>query len=827
MKIKLEILKSLLKLLLLAFLLSLLSYQAFSQGNQQRLVRGAVFDEQQTPLPGVTVIVKGTTSGTVTSDLGEYSITNIPENATLVFSFVGMQTQEIIVGDRESIDIVMTESAVRMDEIVVIGFGTQKKINVTGSVSTVSSESLEARPVRNVGQALQGLVTGLNVTQNGGRLSSDPILNIRGVTTIGTGSTGNPLILIDGIEGDINTLNPLDIENISVLKDAAASSIYGSRAPFGVILITTKKGKEGSSRINYSNNFRWNSPILKPKSMDSYTFALYINDGALNSGQGVRFDEERIQRILDFQSGKISTALIPNPSNPQYWGYDFDPHGNTDWYDITWKDTAPSMEHSIDFSGGTENITYYISANYLTQNGLLKLGYDDYKRYNLTSKIHSKLTNWIYADYGIKWGRQDIDEPSWYSKAFNFNQHQGRRGWPTMPLYDNNGYLFQQFGEWDYAVGMVEGGRAKQQEDWTYHNFQLTIEPIEEWKIFVNLNARIIDSFDNWNQQILYNHDVNGEPVVILPHSRVEEDASRSTFLNPNIYTEYIKRINENSFKMMLGFQSENYKFRKTEVRRDGIIVPELSVLNMTSGTDINGNPLDPYIAGWRQEWATIGYFGRLNYDYGGRYLAELNLRYDGTSRFRSDKRWNWFPSVSLGWNIAREAFWKKMENYISTFKLRGSYGVLGNQNTSNLYPTYTTMPIGIANGSWLIGGIRPNTASSPNLISTSLGWEEVNVYNLGIDISLLNNRLFTTFDYFERFTNNMIGPAPELPVILGTSVPRTNNTDLKTYGFELDLTWQDQLKNGFKYDIHLLLSDSQTKILNYPNPTGNLNTYT
>ncbi|MFW5872510.1 MAG: SusC/RagA family TonB-linked outer membrane protein, partial [bacterium] len=497
------------------------------------------------------------------------------------------------------------------------------------------------------------------------------------------------------------------------------------------------------------------------------------------------------------------------------------------WYDVVWKDGSPSMEHSLNFSGGNENITYFLSANYLYQNGLLELSYDDYKRYNITAKINAKLNEWTSISYGGRWGRQDIDEPTWYNKAFNLNQHLGRRGWPTMPLYDNNGYLFQQFGQYDFAVGLVEGGRSKEQQDWIYHQLQLTLEPLKGWKIFGELNAKITDSFNNWDQQVLYNHDVNGDPVVILPSSHVQEEAARSTFINPNIYTEYNRKINDHTFNVLLGFQSELAKSRETRVRRDGIIVPELPVLDLTSGADIDGILLTPEIAGWYNQWATAGYFGRINYDYGeGRYLAELNLRYDGTSRFRSDLRWNLFPSVSLGWNLARESFWENIEEYVSNFKIRGSYGILGNQNTTNLYPTYATMPIGIANGSWLVNGSRPNTASAPDLISSILGWEEITAFDIGVDIGLLKNRLTTTIDYFERYTHNMIGPAPELPDILGTSVPRTNNTDLKTYGFELDIAWQDRFKNNLGYNIHFILSDSQTKIESYPNPTGRLNTF-
>jgi hypothetical protein len=267
-------------------------------------------------------------------------------------------------------------------------------------------------------------------------------------------------------------------------------------------------------------------------------------------------------------------------------------------------------------------------------------------------------------------------------------------------------------------------------------------------------------------------------------------------------------------------------KFRDVYARRNGIIVPSLPVLDLTSGTDIKGAIIAPSVSGQYQHWSTLGYFGRLNYNFKEKYLLEVNLRYDGTSRFREDKRWNLFPSVSGGWNLAREEFWSPFVNAVSLLKIRASYGKLGNQNTSNLYPTYVVMPVGTSNGAWLVNGIRPNTSSAPGLVSELMTWEKIENWNVGFDISAFNQRLESSFDYFNRYTTDMIGPAPELPVILGTAVPRMNNTDLITYGFEFMVSWRNTLKNGFNYGVKLFLSDNQSKILRYPNPTGLLSTY-
>ncbi len=793
--------------------------------NQTRTITGKVTDQSGQPLPGVTVVLKGTTLGTITDGEGRYTISNIPANATLAFSFVGMRIQEIPVAGKPEINVKMVEEAIGIEEVVAIGYGTQKKENLTGAVSSVNSESLESRPVSNVAQALQGMVPGLNIRQSGelgGSMENRPSINIRGIGTIGQGSSGAPLILIDGIEGDINALNPQDIDNISVLKDAAASSIYGSRAPFGVVLVTTKKGKAGKAGINISANLRSSGPVLLPEMMDSYTFATYLNDARFNSGQGAFFTTERIQRIKDFIDGKITTTLIPRPGQPNLWGDGyFEGNDNVDWYRAIYKTHTPSQEYSVNASGGSENVTYYLGGSFLDQTGLIKLGGDHFKRYNSTAKISGVLTDWASVEYIGRFSREEFERPSYMTNDLNWNI--ARQGWPVLPLYDNNGYLYDAPSP---ALFLRDGGRGEKQTDAVIQQLRLTIEPLKGWKIIGDINYSITDEFYHWDLQKTYNHDVKGDPYIVSKTSEVHEQASRTNYSNSNFYTEYSRSLGSHNLKILVGMQSELEKTRYFAATRVGVIIPLLPVINLTSGTDYSGKTVPPGVWGERQHWATSGYFGRINYNYKERYLVEANLRYDGSSRFRSDKRWVYSPSASAGWNIAREEFWKPMENLISMLKIRGSYGVLSNQNTNNWYPTYRTMPIGISNGAWLVNGVRPNTASAPGLISSSLTWEKVRTWNAGVDLSMLKNRLSVTSDFFTRYTDNMIGPAPELPVILGTDVPKTNNTDLKTSGFELDLAWRDRLQNGFGYGIHLLLSDSRTKITKYPNPTGKLNTY-
>ncbi|WP_205461702.1 SusC/RagA family TonB-linked outer membrane protein [Mangrovibacterium lignilyticum] len=794
-----------------------------TQSDQQKTIKGTVKDSSGEAMPGVTVIVKGTTQGTITDTDGNYTITNVPSGGTLQFSFVGMEQQEVLVGEQSSIDVTMKESTIGVDEVVVVGFGTQKKVNLTGAVGVVDSEKLEARPVQNASQMLQGLVSGLNISQTGGSLEDRPNINIRGTATIGQGSTGSPLVLIDGMEGDINALNPQDIESISVLKDAAASSIYGSRAPFGVILVTTKKGAEGKMVVNYNNNFRWSSPINVPDMMDSYTFATYFNDANINSGGGVFFDDDRMQRILDYQNGVTKDETLQNPDNPQYWGDGYGwGHANNDWYDVIYRDYSFSQEHNMSISGGNKAIQYYASGNYLNQSGLMEFNNDKFKRYTTTLKLKAQLADWATASISNRFVREDYGRPA--SLGNSLFQDLARQGWPMLPVYDPNGYLLSSPSP---ALALSDRGRDTSQKDWLYQQGQLVLEPIKDWLITGEINYRTENDFRHWDSQQTYNHDVDGNPVLYDSGSLVHEEGFRENYLNTNIYTEYTKEVGDgHNFKALLGFQQELLKRRFLSAERDGIMVPSIPTINTTSGTDASGEVTPPVVAGDYNHWSTQGFFGRLNYNYKERYLLEVNMRYDGTSRFRSDKRWNWFPSVSGGWNIAREPFWESIEPIIGTMKLRGSYGELGNQNTQNWYPTYVTMPVGTSSGSWLVNGVQPNTASAPGLVSQSLTWERVKSWDVGLDMSFIRNKLSVSFDYYTRYTNDMVGPAPELPVILGNNVPAVNNTDLKTYGFEFDVTWKDRLSNGLGYSVHVLLSDAQTEITKYPNPTGRLDTY-
>lgn len=814
-----------------AFFLIVFLLTGINVWSQDRNLTGTVFDAQTNePLTGVSIAVKGTTTGTVTDIDGAFGI-NAEPGSVIVVSYIGYSGQEIVITNQRNLRILLDEDTQLLEEVVVVGFATQKKVNLTGSVGIATAKDIESRPVTNATQALQGLVPGLQISTNTGEMDKDMSINIRGKGTVGEGSSGNPLILIDGMEGDINTINPQDIENISVLKDAAASSIYGSRAPFGVILVTTKKGSSGKARINYNNSFRVSSPINMPEMMDSYTFANYFNAAAINSGWSAVFTNETMQRMLDFQAaGGTNTGGLLTDGNT--WGQPAgDPfttaYANTDWYDEIYRDNNFSQEHNMSINGGSEEITYYASLGYLDQNGLLRHGEDGLKRYNVSAKMNAEITSWLDFSYSMRFVRTD----NWRPTRFGGGLYEkiGRQTWPNLPVYDENGY-YHNSGAETPAMQLALGGKREVQSDRMAHQGAFVLEPIKNWFTHVEFNYSTNTRNVRETSTPLYNHDVKGNIVDEKKTSSLYQDNRKENYLNLNIYSDYSFSLNDaHHFKAMAGFQAEEMKQSFFTAKAYGLLLEDLPELNLTNSLDGAGNQRIPEVSGYRNEWATAGFFGRINYDYKGKYLAEVNMRYDGTSRFRRGNRWELYPSFSLGWNMAREDFWQPIESVVNTLKIRGSYGELGNQNTTGWYPTYRVMELKSADnaGTWLQGGVFPNTARIGDLISTVLTWETVRSWNIGLDVGMLKNRLTGSFDLYTRYTDNMVGPAPQLPNVLGITAPKTNNCDLKTVGWELELAWNDRLKNGLGYGVKFLLSDAQTTIESYPgNATHSIDTY-
>lgn len=714
-----------------------------------------------------------------------------------------------------------------IEEVVMVGFGKQKKSDLTNSVSSISEKALEGRPVNNVVEALRGVAPGLsfNVGTGGGQLNSSSSISLRGTGTVGGFSSSAPLVLIDGMEGDPSRLNPRDVESISILKDAAASSIYGSRAAFGVIIITTKSGKKGKMQISYDLIQRFSTPLLTPKMMDSESFAHYFNEAARNSDTPFEvFDQATLDNIKRYKNGEIKTETEWDPTlngNMGEWKKYSRSWGNNDWFKIFYRSWVPATEHNMSVRGGSDKATYYFSANYLNQDGLNSINPDKLKRYTANSKIKVELFPFLNMQYNARFIRSDYNSSAYMGGLFF---HNIARRWPTLPVKDPNGYYIQ-----GNEINELQNSFHKNQQDFLDQQLVFTFTPIKGWDTNVEFNYKI-ENFTTQNKYMpIYRYDLDGNPVAtnyqtfanwdVNGGSNIYEYFWKTGFFNTNIYTTYNKTINQvHNFKATLGMQAELYKARNFSSERDKLISSDLSVINATIGTNDN-------VSGGAAHWSTFGTFGRLNYDFDRKYLIEANIRLDASSRYLRDQRWQWYPSVSLGWNVAREGFWRdSFLGNIKEFKFRASYGSLGNQNLrDNYYPFFLNQPFGVQNGGWLINGMRTNTASAPGMVSTNLTWERISTRNFGFDFSAFRNRLSAKFDYFIRDTHGMVGDAPQLPGVLGLTPPKFNNSDLETKGFEIELGWNDRIGEDFSYGIKAVVSDAQSVITKFNNPTNHL----
>lgn len=795
-----------------AFALPSMGIDDVKMTQQDGTCTGVIKDTTGETVIGASVVIKGTTNGTITDFDGKFSLSGANKGDVIQISFVGYVTQEVV-WDGKPLNVILKDDTQTLEEVVVVGFGTQKKVNLTGAVSTVGAKELASRPVNSVTDALQGTVAGMNfsTSSSGGTLNASKDINIRGIGSIGKGSSTSPLVLIDGMEGDLNSLNPQDIENISVLKDASASSIYGSRASGGVILVTTKGGKAGKTVVNYNNSFRFNSPLNMPEMMDSYSWATYMNYASEYGGSGTWFSPEKLQAIKAAQSDPSMKTMFANSNNRwEIWdNNDLLPIANTDWLKEHFGNSF-SHEHTLSINGGSEKMRYYFSANYLDQDGILRHGDDNQQRYAVTAKIDSDITSWLKMTYSARFTRTDYQAPTVMVNGTDEFYHNMCRYWPIIPTVDPNGHYVAE----SYIERMQNGGLYKSQKDILAQQLAFRLTPLKGLVINAELNYRINNENNHTDWQTTYGYNVNNQPFVDFnANSSVKEYNYKSNYFNPNLFAEYSHSFADHNFKVMAGFQSEWFRQRSITAQQNGIVAG-LPTLNTTG--------LNPTVGGGYDTWTTAGFFGRLNYDYKGRYLLEANIRYDGSSRFLRENRWNWFPSFSAGWNIAQEAFWENLAQTVNTLKLRASWGELGNQNTDNWYPFYPTMTYKTNNGNWLVNNAKPNTAEQAPLVSALLTWERSRTWEIGLDWGAFNNRLTGSFGYFQRKTYDMVGPAMELPDVLGAKEPNTNNLDMTSKGWDLQISWRDMIRD-FSYGVSLTLSDNQITIDKYPNPSKDL----
>lgn len=787
---------------------------------QQAVCKGTVVDSNGEPVVGASVfaVSNGHKKGSVTDLDGNFEIDGIASGSSLTISYVGYKTQQVTWNGKD-LKVTLQESNEMLDNVVVVGYGTQKKVNLTGAVSVVSSKTLDSRPVTSVAQALQGEVPGLNfsVGNAGGSLKSRMGLNIRGIGTIGEGSNAAPLVLIDGSEGDLYSISPNDIESISVLKDASSSAIYGSRAAFGVILVTTKSGKEGRTNVSYNGNVRFSTATQIPEMPNSYDFARYWNDAAANSGGNAPFSQDMLNKIKNHINGtpapgeEVTTTWQGTAAN-EPWSMYNGSWDNTNWFKEMYKSAVPSTEHNISVSGGGNKVNYYISGAILSQRGLIRHGKDKLKRYNFSSKVTANLTDWATVTYNTKWIREDYSRPSYMTGLFF---HNIARRWPTNPVYDPNGHYVHG----NEILQMENGGIDATQEDKLFQQLALEFRPIKGWKIRLEGNYNTTNYHNHWDVLPIYYYDPDQHPIAAAwsgdyaaGKSNVGEAMSKNNYYNGRFFTEYNMTLNDkHEFKFLAGLDMESNIYTNLSANQADLVTPLVPTLNNATNKVVGRGFSNTH-------WSTMGMFGRINYAYDSRYLAEFSIRRDGSSRFIGDKTWGTFPSFALGWNIANEQFFKPLNKTVNTLKLRLTYGSLGNTNTDQLYPWFLRQPISSNSSAWLVNGERVNTSGVPGLVSPFLTWERVQSWNIGLDFGLFNNKLQGTFDYFVRTTKNMVGPAPVKPSILGATQPKENNSDMRSNGWDLEVRWRDRV-GQVNYGIKLVLSDDYQTITNFYNP--------
>lgn len=788
---------------------------------QNQICKGVIKDTDGNPVIGASVLIQGTMTGAITDVDGSFSLPEAEAGNVLLIQCLGYKDQ-LVNYDGNPVNAILEFDTQMIEETVVVGYGTQKKTNVTGAVSMVNSDVIEARPVANVTQALQGAIPGLNISTstNGGDLNSSMSINIRGTGSIS--SSDNPLILIDGIEGDLNMINPNDIESISVLKDAASASIYGARAAFGVILVTTKSGKEGKVRVSYSGDVRFSTATQVPKMLDSYSFALYWNEAQRNVDGGAQFNAETLQKIQNFQAG-----MYTDPSTPEYygaylnnqnrWGQYGSSFANTNWFDEFYNKNVPSTQHNISVSGGTDKFNYLISGSYLLQNGLIRHGHDELNRYTTNVKLGAQLAKWIRVDYLNRWTRKNYEKPQYLTGLFF---HNIARRWPTCYPVDPNGH----WADGMEIAELEEGGEYHEYEDNYVQQLKVTIEPVKDWKIYLEGSLGITNTKSTTSRFPVYAYDGDNQPYLkdsgYGTQTYVYDKRFRQDYYTVNIYTDYTRNFGKHNAKIMAGLNFEKYSQDNLWGSGENLTSNDYPYLSQAQQTFLTG---DSY---WHR--AVAGYFARLNYDYDGRYLFEANIRYDGSSRFIGDKRWAWFPSFSAGWNIAREGFFEPVSHKISMLKLRLSWGQLGNTSSqynsfTDWYPFYQEQGLGSGTNDWIINGDQTNWATMPGIVSDLLTWETIETWDVGFDWSMFNDRFTGTFDWFNRTTRDMIGPAPTLGSALGTNAPQINNCDMRSRGWEIELGWRDKA-GDFNYSVKFNLSDARQFILSYPNESGDLN---
>ena len=810
---------------------------------QTRVVSGTVLDTGQQPLIGAAVLVAGTTTGDVTAPDGTFSLRVPSGEVTLEISCLGYTTQTVVVpAGQQTVRVTLEEDNELLQETVVVGYGVQKKVNLTGAVTAVDTKELEDRTTHNLTDMLQGAVPGLNISTTSGNPGSSGSLNIRGVTSI---NASDPLVLVDGVEADMSRVNANDVESISVIKDASAAAIYGTRAAYGVILITTKTGsdKGGKATVRYSGRMGWEEPTVSTDFETRGYWSVYTVDKFWATDAGKNYTTytehdmaELLARVNDVTENPERPWVVEEIRNGRkQWVY----YCNTDWYHELYNDRHPVQQHSISITGGNKDIKYFLSGAYDRQSGIIKLNPDVFQKYNLRAKIDAKLNKFMRLSNNTSFYSSGYDYPGGSSVQDSF-AYASRHALASFPLQNPD-------GSWVYGTPLISGnynvanGRhlvfgenkhrnLQQRTDFT-NTTELKITPTRHFTLTANYTYRI---YQSRNQHRSVNFEFRRYPDAEMEYyttgageDALEETISTSQRHAINVFGTYDNTFADaHHFTVTGGVNMEDWSSKSVGALGRNLLSEMLNDLNLV-GPDETGNVLTE-VSGGQNEYAIMGFFGRLNYDYKERYLFEVSGRYDGTSRFKKGHQWGFFPSASVGWRISEEPFVKGKVRWLDNLKLRFSYGNLGNQNLGGNYYAYLRQIsvndfAGYSFGEGTTMG-KYSTLGAP--VDANLTWETAEQYNLGLDFAAFKNRLTFTGEIYRRNTLNMLTAGPDLPAVFGAGSPKTNAADLKTEGYELSLGWRNQvsfLGHPLGYSVRGTLSDYRSYITRFNNPTKSL----
>ncbi|MCH5347254.1 MAG: TonB-dependent receptor [Muribaculaceae bacterium] len=766
----------------LLLLIATISLQSLWAMGASFTVTGTVKDQSGDALYGVSVIAEKSKVGVATDADGRFTIT-MPGAGTLTFSYVGMETRKVRVTESTNLDIVMEDNSQVLDDVVVVGYGTQRKVNLTGAVQSIGSEDIMRRSVSNGSSALQGLVPGLTATQTSGAPGADNAsLRIRGLGSLN--STQSPLILIDGVEGDMNRIDLNTIESISVLKDAASASIYGSRASNGVILITTKRGKSGKPKVTFNGYVGWNKPTDMPKPVNAVTYLQAIDQANINNNQEPQYTE-LIQKYIEEGSNEFGR-----------W--------DTDWRSLIMKNSAMVQNYSIGVQGGGDWVSTYASAGYYHQDGMVHN--NSFKRYTMRLNSDMKVTNWLKVGVDFSIRQAEVHNPI---GSTTDNIGYAMTFTPILAAYD----VDPETGErhWGYGLqgnnpvaAIYDGGYSNSIAPEYIAKANLTLTPVKGLTILGSWNWKRNDGRTNTFASNYDEYEVGIYKETRPAYKAARESRSSQDFIQYTATAQYENNFGKNYLKALVGFQSEELNYNSLEGYRN--------TFNYDGYEDlVHGDASTATNSTYRYSYAMLSYLFRVNYSFDNRYLFEVNGRYDGTSRFKKNKRWGFFPSVSAGWRISQEAFMESTRNVLDNLKLRLSYGQLGNQDIGSYFPYVSAISSAEGYGYWFDGNFVPG-AAQVQLANTLIGWEKSSQFDVGLDYGLFSNRLSGSFDYYYRRVDDMLQQFP-VPEFVALTAPWQNAGSMRNTGWEFSIEWNDRCGN-VNYSARFNISDVRNKVL-------------